>query len=280
MSSTSETLIRYRVSGMDCADCASEIERATGRVAGVEQARVSIGTQILSLRLSDVSAEQTVEQTVRQLGYQIDRLDGDAAQAASTTHMTRAYRRALWIVVLLNAGYGVIELGGGFLSDSQALKADALDFMGDGVITFLGIVAIGWGVLWRARAALAQGLFLGALGLGVLGSTLMRLQAGYEPEAELMGAFALIALAVNVAAALVLIPHRSGDANVRAVWLFSRNDAIGNLAVVIAAGMVAWTGAIWPDLAVALVISGLFLHAAWSIIADARRDLHDATPTP
>lgn len=280
MSSTSETLIRYRVSGMDCADCAAEIEKASGGVAGVEHVRVSIGTQVMSLHVTDANAAPAVEQTVQQLGYQLDRLDRDAAQAASTSHMTSSYRRALWIVVLLNAGYGVIELGGGFLSDSQALKADALDFMGDGIITLLGIIAIGWGLLWRARAALAQGLFLGVLGLGVLANTLMRLQAGYEPEADLMGAFAIVALAVNVAAALVLIPHRTGDANVRAVWLFSRNDAIGNLAVVIAAGLVAWTGTVWPDLAVALVISGLFLHSAWSIIADARRDLHDATITP
>lgn len=95
-----------------------------------------------------------------------------------------------------------------------------------------------------------------------------------------MSLFAIIALGVNVTAALVLIPHRTGEANVRAVWPFSRNDAVGNLAVVIAASLVARTGTIWPDLIVALVISGLFLHSAWSIIADARRDLHDASVMP
>lgn len=217
---------------------------------------------------------------VAELGYRIDPI-ATAGEAASTnadaSHITGGYRRALWIVVLLNAGYGVIELAGGFLSDSQALKADALDFMGDGLITLLGIVAIGWGLAWRARSALLQGLFLGALGLGVLINTLFRLEAGYEPEAGLMSLFGIAALAVNVAAAMVLIPHRTGDANVRAVWLFSRNDAIGNLAVVIAAGLVAWTGTRWPDLVVALIIAGLFPQSSVSIILDARRDLRDAS---
>ena len=119
-------------------------------------------------------------------------------------------------------------------------------------------------------------LFLGTLGLGVLVNALVRAQAGYEPDASAMGVFGLIALAVNVASALVLIPHRTGDANVRAVWLFSRNDALGNLAVVVAAGLVAWTGTVWPDFVVALIIAGLFLHSAWSIITDARHDLRGA----
>jgi Co/Zn/Cd efflux system component len=92
-----------------------------------------------------------------------------------------------------------------------------------------------------------------------------------------MGVFGLVALLVNIAATVVLIPHRTGDANVRAVWLFSRNDAIGNLAVVIAAGLVAWSDTEWPDVVVAFAIAGLFLHSAWAIIADARRDLRDAT---
>ncbi|MCB4825417.1 cation transporter [Roseicella aerolata] len=193
------------------------------------------------------------------------------------THITPGYRRALWIVVGLNVGYGLVEMVGGFVSGSQALKADALDFLGDGLITFLGLLAIGWSLAWRARSALIQGLFLGALGLGVLATTAYRVLVLNQPEAELMGLFGAIALVANVAAAAVLIPHRTGDANVRAVWLFSRNDAIGNLAVVVAAGLVWWTGTAWPDLAVAAVIAGLFLQSAWSIVRDALADLRKAT---
>lgn len=198
---------------------------------------------------------------------------GDSCGAQNLSHAAPAYRRALWIVVLLNLAMGLVEMIGGFFAGSQALKADALDFLGDGVITLFGLIAIGWSLAWRARAALLQGLFLAALGIGVLAATTYRVLVLRTPEAEIMGVFALIALMVNIAAAWVLVPHRKGDANVRAVWLFSRNDALGNVAVVIAAGLVAWTGTPWSDLAVAAIIAGLFLHTAWEIINHARADL-------
>ncbi len=277
---------RYRVTGMDCRSCATKIEKAARGVDGVEEVKVSIASQIMMLRLDNADARlPEIEHVVTGLGYQLDRLDrptvrlqdgDDDELSKDLSHITPAYRRALWIVVLLNVGYGLVEMAGGFLSGSQALKADALDFLGDGLITFLGLLAIGWSLVWRARSALIQGLFLGALGLGVLASTAYRVLVLYQPEAELMGMFGAIALVVNVAAAVVLIPHRRGDANMRAVWLFSRNDAIGNLAVVVAAGLVWWTRTPWPDLAVAAVIGGLFLQSAWSIIRDARRDLAEA----
>lgn len=206
--------------------------------------------------------------------------DDDDDLPKDLAHITPAYRRALWIVVGLNVGYGLVEVVGGFVSGSQALKADALDFLGDGLISFLGLLAIGWSLAWRARSALIQGLFLAALGLGVLATTGYRVLVLNQPEAELMGLFGAVALVVNVASAAVLIPHRDGDANVRAVWLFSRNDAIGNAAVVAAAGLVWWSETAWPDLAVALVIAGLFLRSAWSIVRDARADLREAKHQP
>ena len=274
--------IRYRVTGMDCASCAAKIEKAA-RGVGVEDVKVSTATQIMTLRTQPGRLAE-VERAVTEIGYQLDRLDAPRASEASDddelpkdlSHITPAYKRALWIVVALNVGYGLVEIVGGFLAGSQALKADALDFLGDGLITFLGLLAIGWSLLWRARSALIQGLFLGLLGLGVVASTIYRMIVQLPPEAELMGLFGIVALVVNVLAAAVLIPHRTGDANVRAVWLFSRNDAIGNAAVVVAAGLVTWTGTVWPDLVVALVIAGLFLHSSWSIIRDARADLREA----
>ena len=184
-----------------------------------------------------------------------------------------AYRRALWIVVLLNAGYGIVEAVAGFVSNSQALKGDALDFVGDGLISFVGLLALAWPLRRRARVALAQGLFLGALGSGVIATTIYRVVVQQQPEAVMMGSFGAIALVVNLAAAAALIPHRTGDANARAIWLFSRNDALGNLAVVITAVLVAWTASPWPDLVVAFVIAALFLQSAWSIVRDARREL-------
>lgn len=275
----------YRVTGMDCPSCATKIETTARTVAGVEDVRVSISSQVMTLRLAGATPLADIERKVTGLGYQLDRLETSRSADASAdddelskdlSHITPGYKRALWIVVLLNLGYGVIEIGGGLIAGSQSLKADALDFLGDGLITLLGLLAISWPLVWRARAALVQGLFLGALGIGVLAATGYRILVLNQPSAELMGVFGVVALAVNIAAAVVLIPHRHGDANVRAVWLFSRNDAIGNFAVVLAAGLVWGTGTSWPDLVVAFVIAALFLQSARSIVRDARSDLRAA----
>lgn len=187
-----------------------------------------------------------------------------------------AYRRALWIVVVLNVGFGLAELVGGFVAGSQALKADSLDFLGDGSITLVGLLALAWSAQARARVALVQGLFLGALGLGVIAAAVIRALNAEPPEAGLMGGIGLAALVVNVAAALVLARFREGgDAQARAIWLFSRNDALNNVAVIAAAGLVAWTGSGWPDLVVAGIIAIVFLQSAWEIIRDARGELSE-----
>ena len=189
------------------------------------------------------------------------------------SHITPAYRRALWLVVLINVGYGIAEIMGGLLADSQALKADALDFLGDGSITLLGLLAIGWGLKLRARSALIQGIFLGVMGIAILGYTIYRTQVLHTPEAGLMGVFGIGALLINIITVIILLPHRKGDANVRAVWLFSRNDALGNILVVVAAGLVFWTNTSWPDLIAAGIIASLFFQSAWSIIKDAQSEL-------
>lgn len=189
------------------------------------------------------------------------------------SHITPAYRKALWIVVLLNAGYGIVEMVGGFIADSQALKADALDFLGDGSITLLGLLAIGWSFRLRARSALIQGIFLGVMGISILAYTIYRTQVLQTPEAGMMGVFGIIALLINILAAVVLLPHRKGDANVRTVWLFSRNDALGNILVVVAAGFVFLTDTSWPDLIAAGIIAIIFLQSSRSIIKDARAEL-------
>ena len=197
---------------------------------------------------------------------------GDEKRAA----VDPAYRRALWIVVILNLGFGLIEIVGGFFAESQALKADALDFLGDGSITLVGLLALSWAKQTRAKVALLQGWFLGLLGLGVLGSATYRALNAQLPEADLMGGLGIVALLVNVAAAAALLPFRDGgDANARAIWLFSRNDALANVAVIVAAGLVFWLRSAWPDLIVAGVIALLFLHSAWEIIHDARKELKE-----
>lgn len=197
---------------------------------------------------------------------------GDAQRAERDP----AYRRALWIVVALNLGFGVVEAVGGFVSNSQALKADSLDFLGDGSITLVALLALAWSATARAKVALTQGLFLALLGVGVLGFAGWRALNAVPPEAELMGGIGVAALLVNVTAALVLSRYRKGDANVRSIWLFSRNDALANVAVIVAAALVAWTQTAWPDIGVATVIALLFLHSAREIISDARKELREA----
>ena len=189
-----------------------------------------------------------------------------------------AYRRALWWVVVLNVGFGLVELVGGFIARSQAVKADSLDFLGDGSITFIGLLALAWSAAARARVALIQGIFLAALGVWVLGMAGWRVMNAVLPEAELMGGLGLAGLAVNVTAALILARFReAGDAQARAIWLYSRNDAINSAAVVVAAALVFWLGSAWPDLIVAAVIAAIFLHSAWEIIRDAGVELRAAS---
>lgn len=188
-------------------------------------------------------------------------------------HATAAYRRALWLVAALNLIMGIVESASGYVAGSQALKADGLDFLGDGVITGLGLIALNWGTAARARAALVQGGFLALMGLGVVALTLYRVFVTQMPAAVLMGSLGLVALAANVACAVILLRHREGDANVRAVWLFSRNDAIGNAAVVLAAVLVAAIGSPWPDLVTAAAIAGLFIYSAMIIMGDALAEL-------
>ena len=186
-----------------------------------------------------------------------------------------AYRRALWIVIILNIGFGLFEIVGGFIADSQALKADALDFLGDGSITLVGLFALGWTAVVRSRVALIQGMFLALLGIGVIGFAILRAIDPGVPEAGIMGVLGFLALGINVVSAFVLSRFREGDANVQAVWLFSRNDAIANVAVICAAALVAWTGKSWPDIAVAGVIAMIFIHSAYEILQNAFVELQD-----
>jgi Co/Zn/Cd efflux system component/copper chaperone CopZ len=274
-------VVSYRVTGMDCPSCVAKIENATRSAPGVKNIKVSLATQIMSVTVDDANSRlPQIESRIEGLGYRLARTDpkpdANDDDDFPKGHLTPAYRRALWIVVGLNVGYGLVEIVGGFVAGSQAVKADALDFLGDGFISFLGLMAFGWQTVWRARSALVQGYFLGTLGLGVVTYTVYRVLFLEMPQPELMGALGFVALIINILAALVLLPHRGGDANARAVWLFSRNDAIGNAAVVVAAGLVWWLASPWPDIVVAFVIAGVFLHSAYSIIRDASSELTHA----
>lgn len=190
------------------------------------------------------------------------------------------YKRVLWAVIAINGIMFLVEIVAGTLAGSQALKADALDFLGDTATYSISLLVIGMPLIWRARAALFKGLSLGAMGLWVMGSTLYQVFILGVPKAEMMGAIGLLALAANIACVLLLFKYRNGDANVRSVWLCSRNDAIGNLAVILAAGGVWTTQTAWPDLIVAGIMAGLFLLSSVQIIRQALIELRVEKPIP
>ncbi|MDX1709791.1 MAG: cation diffusion facilitator family transporter [Rhodovibrionaceae bacterium] len=186
---------------------------------------------------------------------------------------SRAYRRVLWAVIAMNFTMFVVELAAGVAGGSMALQADALDFAGDTATYTISLIVIGRSLAVRARAAMFKGLSLGVLGLWVMGATIYRVFVLGQPDAFVMGGVGLLAFAVNVASALLLLRFREGDANVRSVWLCSRNDAIGNLAVVLAASGVFISGTAWPDLIVAAIMAGLFLSAALRIVRQAAQEM-------
>jgi Co/Zn/Cd efflux system component len=189
------------------------------------------------------------------------------------------YRRRLWLVIAINAAMFVIELVAGHLARSQALQADALDFFGDALTYGISLAVIGASLRMRATAALAKGASLLLMGAWVFGATLWRVFVDGVPEAPVMGAIGFLALAANVSSVLLLMRYKEGDANVRSVWLCSRNDAIGNVAVMVAALGVWGTASRWPDLAVAAIMAGLFLTSAAQILRQGLAEYrHDAGP--
>jgi len=186
------------------------------------------------------------------------------------------YRRALYAVIALNAAMFGVEITAGALAGSQALRADALDFLADAVTYGLSLWVIGRPLALRAKVALAKGISLLLMGLWVFGSTLWLVFGPGLPRAEVMGAVGFLALLANLASVLILLRYRDGDANVRSVWLCSRNDAVGNVAVMGAALAVGLTATPWPDLLVAGIMSGLFLSSAWQILTRARAEMKQA----
>lgn len=187
--------------------------------------------------------------------------------------MSKSYIKILWIIIGINFAMFLIEMVASEISASMALSADALDFLGDSLTYAITLIAIGHSLRWRASAAMFKGITLALMGLWVLGSTLYRMFVIGVPNEMIMGSIALLAFFANLICALLLVKYKDGDANVRSVWLCSRNDAIANLAVLIAAVVVSFTQSKWPDLIVAFFMAGLFLHSATLIIKQAKKEL-------
>ena len=200
----------------------------------------------------------------------------DCCKAACGTTATLndpRWRRALWIALGVNAGMFAVEMAAGAAADSRALQADALDFLGDATNYAISLLVAGMALAWRARAALAKGLALIGLGGWVVITAVLAALGGAAPEPELMGIIGALALAANTGVAIMLYRFRTGDANMLSVWICSRNDAIGNIAVMAAALGVFGTGTAWPDLIVAAILALLGISGGIQIVQQARREL-------
>ncbi|MDB5315038.1 MAG: cation transporter [Rhodospirillales bacterium] len=190
------------------------------------------------------------------------------------------YRRRLWLVIAINAGMFGVEVVGGALAGSLALQADALDFAADAATYGLSLAVIGAAAAMRSRAAMAKAVSLLLMGAWVFGATVYAVFGTGVPRYDIMGGIGVMALVANLLSVLILVRYKDGDANVRSVWLCSRNDAIGNVAVMVAALGVWLTATPWPDLVVAGVMAGLFLTSAVSILRQASRELRTGIANP
>jgi Co/Zn/Cd efflux system component len=179
------------------------------------------------------------------------------------------YRKRLIAVIVINAAMFGLEIYAGEAAGSQALKADALDFFADALTYGLSLAVIGASLRLRSSAAMVKGASLLAMGLWVAGSTLYQFFGPGQPEAPVMGVVAGLALVANLVSVLILVKYKDGDSNVRSVWLCSRNDAVGNIAVMAASVAVWWTVTPWPDLVVAAVMAALFLSSSFQILTKA-----------
>ncbi|MEC7966007.1 MAG: cation transporter [Pseudomonadota bacterium] len=183
--------------------------------------------------------------------------------------VSKDYKRRLWLVIALNAIMFAVEMTAGHMAKSQALQADALDFFSDALTYGVSLAVIGASIKVRTLAAMGKGISLLLMGVWVFGSTIHRVMYLGVPEAEIMGVVGFMALATNLISVALLVKYKDGDANVRSVWLCSRNDAIGNVAVMFAALGVWGSGSGWPDVIVAGIMATLFLSSAFQIIKQA-----------
>ncbi|MDI1310080.1 MAG: cation diffusion facilitator family transporter [Methylotenera sp.] len=183
------------------------------------------------------------------------------------------YRKILWIALIVNFSMFVVEIVSGVKANSVSLLADSLDFLGDAANYGISLWVLGMAITIRAKASLIKAISMAAFGVWVLVSAVWHFINGVVPSAETMGIIGVVALIANLAVAALLYAYREGDSNMRGVWLCTRNDAIGNVAVILAAIGVFGTGAAWPDLLVAIIMASLALQSAGSVIMHARTEL-------
>jgi Co/Zn/Cd efflux system component len=205
-------------------------------------------------------------------------MSAHCCSAPATPAVDPKYRRALWVALAVNAGMFVVELIASWSSGSVSLLADSIDFFGDAANYALSLAVLGMALSARSKAAMFKAACMGGFGIFVLGKAVWSLETGIAPEPMTMGAVGVVALLANAGVAWMLYRFRTGDANMRSVWICSRNDALGNLAVMLAALGVFGTASAWPDLLVATMMAALALTGAASVLRHASFELRSIGP--
>lgn len=201
----------------------------------------------------------------------------DHCQSAETP-VSERYRKILWVGLFVNFAMFVVEIAAGWKGGSVSLLADAVDFFGDGVNFAASLFALTLATVWRSKVALYKGYVMFTYGVFIVGKTIWASLYGTTPEHEIMGIIGVLALVANVSVAVLLYAYREGDANMRSVWICTRNDAIGNVLILIAAAGVFGTGTRWPDLIVALLMGGLAISGGVTVVRRAQDELAHGSP--
>ena len=183
----------------------------------------------------------------------------------------REQRRVLHVVLWINAAMFLTESVAGLLANSTALLADSVDMLGDAIVYGFSLYVIGRGVVWQARAAQLKGIVMAAFAVGVLVQVGAKIARGLVPTVEVMSAVGALALAANLVCLGLLWRRRGDDINMRSAWICSRNDVIGNAAVLVAAGATAVTASPWPDIVIGLLVASVFARSAVQVLREAGR---------
>lgn len=201
----------------------------------------------------------------------------NSVSSCETTRVSKRYRKILWAALVINLGMFGVEIIAGMRADSVSLLADSLDFLGDAANYGISLLVLGMSLTLRARASLFKALSMLVFGVGVLIAAIWHLLSDQVPDAPTMGVVGTLALLANIGVAAMLYAYREGDSNMRSVWLCSRNDALGNIAVLFAALGVLGTGSGWPDLLVASIMAGLAVTSSYQVMRHARQELAEET---
>ncbi|MFO7995469.1 MAG: cation transporter [Marinobacter sp.] len=269
--SSSDWLSVYKVPKMDCPSEERMIRMVLGGFDTIQALSFNLSGRTLEVLHNGDADPITRKLATLDLGASLQETratDSEALRAAQSSKSEQADESGtLWILLAINGLMFLVEMTMGLIAQSAGLIADSLDMFADAAVYGLALYAVGHGVRMQVRAAHVAGILQLILALGVLVEVGRRFLFGSEPESLLMVAVAFVALVANTICLLLISRHREGGAHMKASWIFSANDVVINLGVILAGALVAWTGSNYPDLIIGAIVGGIVLNGARRILA-------------